>query len=106
VTGLQSRETEDTVAGLASIIKERLLPSEIECMTYEIFPIPDCDSLDTVAALVDFINGLPAFLHHLEQKPLNDCAIETKDGDVTFDRHFFGFTQLYHPDPAQPINAE
>jgi hypothetical protein len=32
--------------------------------------------------------------------------VEMEDTDITFDRHFFGFTQLYATPPGHAITAE
>ena len=58
-------------------------------------------------ALVDFRGGVPKFLSTLMVDPLRYWQIEmVEDTDINFDRHFFGFTQLYAPQPDVPISAE
>jgi hypothetical protein len=32
--------------------------------------------------------------------------VETDDRDINFNRHFFGFTQLYYPEAANLVAAE
>jgi hypothetical protein len=57
-------------------------------------------------ALVEFHRGIPAFLSELAADPLGDWQVEMGDTDINFDRHFFGFTQLYTPKPDMPVTAE
>ena len=57
-------------------------------------------------ALVEFHGGVPQFLSELMVNPLGDWQVEMDDTDINFDRHFFGFTQLYTPEPGAPISAE
>jgi protein SERAC1 len=106
VTGLSVGKAEEIVTSLTAIINQRLSPSELLQVEYTVFPIPSCDNIHTSSALVDFKNGIPLFLSHLVKHPLEDHPVETDHGDINFDRHFFGFTQLYYPDLACPIDAE
>lgn len=57
-------------------------------------------------ALVEFYGGVPAFLSELTTNPLGDWQVEMGDTDISFDQHFFGFTQLYTPKPDAPVTAE
>jgi hypothetical protein len=106
VTGLSVGKAEEIVTSLTAIINQRLSPSELLQVKYTVFTIPSYDDIHTSSALVDFENGIPAFLNHLDKHPLEDHPVETDHGDINFDRHFFGFTQLYYPDLARPINVE
>ncbi|PMD58736.1 uncharacterized protein K444DRAFT_415699 [Hyaloscypha bicolor E] len=106
VTGLPVGKAEEIVTSLTAIINQRLSPSELLQIEYTVFPIPSCDNIHTSSALVDFKNGIPLFLSHLVKQPLEDHPVETDHGDINFDRHFFGFTQLYYPDLACPIDAD
>ncbi len=38
--------------------------------------------------------------------PLANWQVEMGDTDISFDCHFFGFTQLYKPNPEAPVVAE
>lgn len=55
---------------------------------------------------VEFHCGILKFLSSLVVDPLGDWQAEIDDADISFDRHFFGFTQLYALKPDQPIAAE
>lgn len=59
-----------------------------------------------LSALVKFIGGTPTFLSHLERDPLGNHQLEMDGDDITFDLHFFGFTQLYQTTQDKPITAE
>jgi hypothetical protein len=106
VTGLSVGKAGDIVASLRAIINQHLSPSELSQLQYIVSAIPLCDEVRTSAVLVDFKNGVPSFLDYLCKYPLEDYQLETDYGDINFDRHFFGFTQLYHPDPARQIDVE
>jgi protein SERAC1 len=105
VTGLAIGKAEEIEASLTATIKHRLSPSESQ-LKYTVSAIPSCEDEHTSAALVDFKDKVPLFLNQLVEDPLADCPVETDNGDVNFDRHFFGFTQLYYPDPARPVDIE
>ena len=68
---------------------------------------PSCsnDELERIG-LVEFDGEVPCFLNKLVEDPLGNWQIEMGDTDISFDRHLFGFTQLYAPNPAIPITAE
>jgi len=106
VTGLAVGKADEIVTSLTAIINQCLSPSELLQVKYTVFAIPSCDDIHTSLALVNFKNGVPPFLNHLAKHPLEDYQVETDHGDINFDRHFFGFTQLYYPDLARPIDAE
>lgn len=106
VTGLSVGKAEAVVTLLTAIINQRLSPSELLQLRYNVVAIPSYYDIHTSLALVDFKNGVPLFLNFLVKHPLEDYPVETDHGDITFDRHFFGFTQLYYPDLARPIDAE
>jgi hypothetical protein len=42
----------------------------------------------------------------LIKNPLGDWPVEMDDTDINFDRHFFGFTQLYATEPGKEVVAE
>lgn len=106
VTGLALAQADAVVSSLTTVINKHLSLSESAHLKYTVSAIPSCDDEHTSAALVAFQNGVPLFLNHLAEHPLADYPIETDNGDINFDRHFFGFTQLYYPDPAHPVDAE
>lgn len=69
--------------------------------------MPSCyDDEQERVALVEFCGGVPEVLSELEANPLGDWQVEMGGTDISFDRHFFGFTQLYTPKPDAPITAE
>jgi hypothetical protein len=49
---------------------------------------------------------VPAFLSELVANPLGDWQVEMGDTDISFDQHFFGFTQLYTPELGSSVTAE
>jgi protein SERAC1 len=106
VTGLAIDRADAVVSSLTTVVNKHLSLSESAHLKYTVSAIPSCDDEHTSAALVTFQNGVPLFLNHLVEHPLADYPIETDDGDINFDRHFFGLTQLYYPDPAHPVEVE
>jgi hypothetical protein len=106
VTGLPIGEAEEIVTSITAIINKSLSPSEIGQMMFTVSAIPSCDDTQTSAALVDFKSGVPIFLNHLETNPLEEWAVETAEGDINFDKHFFGFTQLYPTELGHAVTAE
>ncbi|KAL5360970.1 hypothetical protein BJX96DRAFT_175795 [Aspergillus floccosus] len=73
----------------------------------EITVVPSCYESDTQrVALVQFRGGVPQFLYELKVDPLEDWQVEMGDTDISFDCHFFGFTQLYAPDENKPVVAD
>jgi hypothetical protein len=106
VTGLPIGKAEEVTASLEAVINQHLSSSESSELQYTVSAIPSCDDDHISAALVDFKIGVPEFLNYLVEHPLADYPVETDDGDINFDRHFFGFTQLYYPKAASPVTAE
>lgn len=99
VTGLPTDRTDDQlVARLSSIIHENLQEEERSRINVKIALAPSCQNDDQTSsiALVDFEGGVPRFLSSLNEEPLGDWQMEMGDTDINFDRHFFGFTQIYH----------
>ena len=68
--------------------------------------MPSCYEEDQAVALVYFSGGVPDFLSSPATNPEGSWQVEMGDDDVTFDRHFFGFTQLYPTEPGREVNAE
>ena len=60
---------------------------------------------DEKVAFVEFHGGVPAFLSELMANPLGDQQVEMGNTDVSFDQHFFGFTQ-YPPKQGLAATAQ
>lgn len=84
-----------------SIINE-FLRKEKQNPTPTITILPSCSEEQERLALVEFSSKVPDFLSN----PLGHWQVQVGDMDYSFDRHFFGFTQLYTPSPENPITAE
>lgn len=107
VTGLPIGKAEEELQSiLAETIHNHLTKEEQQNLKVDIDCIPACDQSQTLCALVEFKGGNPSFLSHLDLDPLSDWQVEMGDEDISFDRHFFGFTQLYPTAAKQPISAE
>jgi len=107
VTGLPLDKSElDIKTTLSETIHDLLTEDERQRFGLTIACVPSCDSNQTSTALLEFKGGTPKFLSQLDVNPLGDWQIEMGDEDINFDRHFFGFTQLYPTAPDQPITAE
>jgi hypothetical protein len=106
VTGLRAeRSDEDLNVVLRAIIMENLSNDERRNrFTTAIVPSPN-DNQQRVA-LVEFLDGVPGFLHGLVADPLKEWQTEVCDDDINFDQHFLGFTQLYTPDYSTKTTAE
>lgn len=88
-------------------IDERLSDKDRQTTETQITIVPSCDDEETLVALVDFGGGIPDFLSELTANPLGDWQVEMKDADdISFDRHFHGFTQLYNTKAKSAITAE
>ena len=108
VTGL-SREQPDgeLKTALQEALNDNLTDDERSHLKAEITIVPSCYESDTErAALVQFRDSIPRFLHELRVDPLGDWQVEMGDNDINFDCHFFGFTQLYAPDDNERVAAE
>jgi len=89
---------EEAESALRKVILDNLTKKEQQGQQHHISILPSCDPEDqTCVALIEFRDGVPHFFSNLIQKPLADWQVEMRDTDITFDRHFFGFTQLYIP---------
>jgi hypothetical protein len=98
---------EEVESALRKVILDNLTKEEQQKQQHHISVLPSCDPDDrTCVALVEFKDGVPNFLSSLIQKPLADWQVEMRDTDMTFDRHFFGFTQLYIPRGGHSVSAE
>jgi hypothetical protein len=106
VTGLPALQPDDELkAALKAAIDDNLAEDE-QKLTPNTAIVPSCYDNDEKVALVEFSGGVPAFLSELMANPLGDWQVEMGDTDISFDQHFFGFTQLYTPKPDSPATAE
>jgi hypothetical protein len=107
VTGLPTSQSDDELnEALKAAIDDNLAEDEQSKLTVNAAIVPSCYGNDEKVALVEFYGGVPAFLSELMANPLGDWQVEMGDTDISFDQHFFGFTQLYTPKPGSPATAE
>jgi len=109
VTGLPADQPDDALkARLKVAIDGNLSEEERSKIVLAMMAIvPSCyDSEREKVALLEFRGGLPDFLSELKANPIGDWQVEMSDTDINFDRHFFGFTQLYATEPREPVTAE
>jgi hypothetical protein len=108
VTGLPADQPDDALkAGLKAAIDGSLSEEERSKILVMMAIVPSCyDNEREKVALLEFRGGFPDFLSELKVNPLGDWQVEMGDTDINFDRHFFGFTQLYATEPREPVIAE
>jgi hypothetical protein len=107
VTGLAASQPDDELtAELKATISDDLTDEEKSDIDFRVAVVPSCYSDEEKVALVECRGGLPAFLSALAADPLAEWQVDMGDTDVSFDQHFFGFTQLYTPQPDAPVTAE
>lgn len=108
VTGLATTQPDDVLdAALKAAIQGNLLSDERSEIQITTAIVPSCyDEEHERVALVDFRGRTPKFLSELVVNLLGDWQIEMEDTDISFDCNFFGFTQLYAPNPDAPVAAE
>lgn len=107
VTGLPGSQPDDELAtSLKAAIDENLAEEEQTKLAASIAIVPSCYTHDEKVALVEFHGGVPTFLSGLMDNPLEEWQLEMGDTDISFDQHFFGFTQLYTPKADSPVTAE
>ena len=107
VTGLPADKAElDVKSTLTQTIRGLLTEDERRRVEVSVNCIPSCDESPTSSALVEFKGGNPDFLSQLDNTPLGDWQVEMGGEDINFDRHFFGFTQLYTTALDNPVTAE
>ncbi|KAJ4114729.1 hypothetical protein NW768_011283 [Fusarium equiseti] len=106
VTGLRAERSDENLNMVlrATIIKNLSDDERRHRFTTAIVPSPNDDQQRV--ALVEFLDGVPGFLHELVADPLKEWQTEVEDGDINFDQHFFGFTQLYTPDYSTKTTAD
>jgi hypothetical protein len=106
VTGLPASQPDDALdTAIRSAIQDNLTEDERE-LKFGMAIVPSCYDDEERAALVEFYGGVPAFLSELTDNPLGDWQVEMGDTDISFDQHFFGFTQLYTPEGNRSATAE
>ena len=106
VTGLRAeRSDEDLNLVLRSVIIKNLSEDERR-HRFTTAIVPSLDDDQERVALVEFLDAVPGFLHALVADPLKEWQTEVGNGDLNFDQHFFGFTQLYTPNYSTKITAE
>jgi hypothetical protein len=108
ITGLPASQPDDELkAALAAAIKDHLSVEEQSALEVRAAIVPSCYDHDGErVALVDIRGEVPAFLSALTVDPLASWQVEMGNADVNFDRHFFGFTQLYTPKADTSVTAE
>ncbi|KAF2727898.1 hypothetical protein EJ04DRAFT_450416 [Polyplosphaeria fusca] len=107
VTGLPASQPDaELTALLEAAIHDSLTKKEWSKQTVSIATAPSCYDDNEKVALVEFHGGSPAFLSELKDNPLGDWQVEIGDTDISFDQHFFGFTQLYTPKADSPVTAD
>ncbi|KAM0351803.1 hypothetical protein ACHAPU_002315 [Fusarium lateritium] len=107
VTGLPAEKPDEELNNtLKTAIDDSLLDKEKLQLDFTSHVVPSCYSHLERVALVEFHGGIPDFLSDLVANPLGDWQIEMDEYDISFDRHFFGFTQLYMPKPNAPVTAD
>ncbi|KAL1616637.1 hypothetical protein SLS56_011340 [Neofusicoccum ribis] len=107
VTSLPTEHSDDALKSkLSSTIRRELTREESE-LKVVIDIVPSCyDTEQEKVALFEFQGRIPTFLSELEENPLADWQVKMGKEDISFDRHFFGFTQLYTPKPGESITAD
>lgn len=108
VTGLPTDQTDiQLLSALKNLIDQSLSEEERPQIETNVAHLPSCQNDGQMSvALVDFIGRVPHFLSDLIANPLGDWQIEMDYMDITFDCHFFGFTQLYAIKPGNTVIAE
>ena len=107
VTGLTALQPDEELAeSLKAAISVNLTDEEKLKLDVRVAVVPSCYNDEERVALVECRGGLPTFLSELKANPLREWQMEMGDMDINFDQHFFGFTQLYTPEPDAPVVAE
>ena len=86
-----------------ALTEEAITTNLTESTNFRITIIPSCIFSDETVALVDF-ECLPKFLSSLEINHLDSWETSVHGTDLSFDKHFIGFTQL--SDPEGEVQAE
>jgi hypothetical protein len=107
VTGLPASQPDLKLKkALKATIDRHLAADENSKLAFTVAIVPSCYDIEEKVALVEFHSGVPGFLSDLAANPEGGWQDEMGDNDINFDRHFFGFTQLYAPKPGSPVTAE
>ncbi|KAF1966815.1 hypothetical protein BU23DRAFT_573760 [Bimuria novae-zelandiae CBS 107.79] len=108
VTDLPASQPDDVLnTTLRATIEGNLSKEEKSKLKPTIAIVPSCSEPEHErVALVEFVGGVPAFLSKLAANPLKQHQDEMGDTDINFDCHFFGFTQLYTPEPGTAVTAD
>jgi hypothetical protein len=107
VSGLLASKPDDELTlSLKAAIEDNLVEEEQPKPAVSVAIVPSCYNNDEKTALVEFHDGVPAFLSELVDDPLGDWQVEVGDTDINFDQHFFGFTQLYTPTADSSVTSE
>ncbi|KAF2176971.1 hypothetical protein K469DRAFT_605123 [Zopfia rhizophila CBS 207.26] len=107
VTGLPASQPDSELTlSLKAAIDDNLTEDEQSKQTVTVAIIPSCYDNGEKVALVEFHDGVPAFLSELTDNPLGEWQVEMGDTDISFDQHFFGFTQLYAPKADSPVTTD
>jgi hypothetical protein len=105
ITGLPIGPEDETISSLKEALQQHASSSELQRLG-KITVVPSCYDDQTSVVLLEWKGETPNFLSSLVTSPLSSWEIELGDEDISFDRHFFEFTQLYNTVSEQPINAE
>ena len=107
ISGLPASQPDDELnAALRDAIHKNFTEDEKSKLTFHTAIVPSCYDNEERVALVEFHGEAPGFLSGLKDNPLGDWQVDMDDVDINFDKHFFGFTQLYTPKGDQPVTAE
>ena len=109
VTGFRASGPDDEIIeALRTVISENMTNQERSNpnLAHDAAIVPSCYNNDEKIALVQFYGGVPTFLAEIVSNPLGDWQVEMGDTDISFDQHFFGFTQLYTPQLGSVTTAE
>ncbi|KAI9162719.1 putative sterigmatocystin biosynthesis P450 monooxygenase stcS [Paramyrothecium foliicola] len=94
------------VKHLVETLRQLLTDDERNGFDPRIIIVPSCYDDDETYTAFLFTNLRLKFLSALDKKPLSDWPVETSKGDLNFDRHFHGFTQLYKTPKGKAIVAD
>ncbi|KAF5676145.1 hypothetical protein FHETE_2272 [Fusarium heterosporum] len=107
VTGLPAeRPDKELNTAMRGVITDNLANEERPQLEFTTTIVPSCNDARQKVALVEFYGKAPRFLSKLAANPLENWQVEMGNCDISFDQHFFGFTQLYTPNPDAPVTAE
>ncbi|KAK2608508.1 hypothetical protein QQS21_002970 [Conoideocrella luteorostrata] len=108
VTGLANSQPDGVLRDmLAALIKNKLPEEANNNSALSIAIVPSCyGNQPERVAIIEFNGAIPDFLSGLTQNPLEEWQEVMGGTDISFDQHFFGFTQLYTPKPDYPITAD